>query len=133
MVVQATRAVAGVQRVVDQLRVISKPRGSLPNYSNPRHSPADSSLSSESMNTFRVWTRALGTTCRVRVDGVKNANWLLNRLSDSFIFKTAEPIDEDVGASCATFRVLYTSQISRSSFEKLLGAIPQVELMLDPA
>jgi hypothetical protein len=85
------------------------------------------------MSTFRVWTRATGTTCKVRVDGIKNASWLLNRLSQSFIFKTAEPINDDAGSSCSTFRVLYNSQISRSSFEKLLGAIPQVELMADPA
>lgn len=87
------------------------------------------------MNTFRVWTRPTGTTCNVRVDGIKikNANWLLNRLSQSFIFKTAEPIYDDAGSSCATFRVLYGSQVSRSRFEKLLGAIPQVDLMSDPA
>jgi hypothetical protein len=85
------------------------------------------------MNTFRVWTRPTGATFNVRVDGIKNANWLLNRLSQSFIFKTADPIDEDAGSSCATFRVLYDSQASRSRFEKLLGTIPQVELMAGPA
>jgi hypothetical protein len=85
------------------------------------------------MNTFRVWTRPTGTTCIVRVDGIKNANWLLNCLSQSFIFKTAEPIDNDAGSSCATFRVLYDSRRARSRLEKLLAAIPQVELMTDPA
>jgi hypothetical protein len=32
-----------------------------------------------------------------------------------------------------TFRVPYSSQISRSSFEQLLAAIPEVKLMLEPA
>jgi hypothetical protein len=84
------------------------------------------------MSTFRVWTRPTGTTCKVRVDGIKNASWLLNRLSQSFIFKTAEPINDDSGSSCSTFRVPYSSQMSRSIFEKVLAAIPQVELMADP-
>jgi len=84
------------------------------------------------MSSFRVWIRPTGGTCKVRVDGITNAAWLLNRLSQSFIFKTSEPIRDDSGSSCSTFRVLYNSQVSRFTFEKLLAAIPQVELMLDP-
>lgn len=85
------------------------------------------------MNRFSVWIRPLVSDCRVRVDGMQNARWLLDRLSQSFVFKSCEPINEDLGSSSADFRVLYGSQVSRSSLEKLLAAIPQVNLMLEPA
>jgi hypothetical protein len=85
------------------------------------------------MNTFRVWIRPLGSACRVRVDGVRNAQRLLNRLGHSFVFKTADPMNEEEGSSCCTFRVAYSSQMSRRGFERLLAAIPEVNLMMDPA
>jgi hypothetical protein len=85
------------------------------------------------MNAFRVWIRPLGSDCRVRVDGMQNARWLLNRLSQSFVFKGSESIHDDEASSCSTFQVPYSSQIPRSSFEKLLAAMPEVKLMLDPA
>lgn len=85
------------------------------------------------MNPFCVWIRPLGSSCRVRVDSIKNARWLLDRLSRSFVFKSSEPINEDQSSSCCTFRVADSSQISRHGFERLLGAIPEVKLMLDPA
>jgi hypothetical protein len=69
----------------------------------------------------------------VRVDGIKNTGWLLTRLAQAFVFKTSEPVNEAEASSCYTFRVAYTSQISRRGFERLLGAIPEVKLMLEPA
>ena len=83
------------------------------------------------MDRFCVWIRPLGSNCRVRVDGLRNAKWLLNRLGHSFVFKTAEAIEED-GTHCS-FRVAYNSQTPRRAFEKLLAAIPEVQLMTDPA
>jgi hypothetical protein len=85
------------------------------------------------MNTFRVWIRPLGTVCRVRVEGVGNTEWLLDRLSESFVFKTSEPLTDVNGTSQRTFRVAYRPQMSRRTFEKLLAAIPEVSLMTDPA
>jgi hypothetical protein len=84
------------------------------------------------MNTFPVWLGASGNSCRVRVDGIKNVQWLINRLGHSFVFKTAEPMNEDVGSSCYTFRVAYSSQISPRGFARLLAAIPEVNLMTEP-
>jgi hypothetical protein len=72
-------------------------------------------------------------TCRVRVDGIENTKWLIHRLSQFFVFKTSEPVKEDEGSSCCTFRVEDSSQISRHRFERLLGAIPEVKLVLDLA
>ena len=85
------------------------------------------------MNTFRVWIRPIDRTCQVRVDGIENTKWLIHRLGQFFVFKTAEPVEEDEGSSCCTFRVADSSQISRHRFERLLGAIPQVNLTLDLA
>ncbi len=91
------------------------------------------SFRSKPMKTFRVWIRPLYNVCRVRVDGIKNAMWLLTRLSQSFVFKSSEPIEDDEGASCPTFHVPYNSQMSNFQFERLLAGIPQVQLMSDPA
>jgi len=85
------------------------------------------------MNIFRVWIRPLGEGCRVKVDGLQNARWLLNRLSQSFVFESSESIIDDQASSCSTFRVPYSPRNPRSKFEKLLAAIPEVKLMLDPA
>ena len=85
------------------------------------------------MNAFRGWLRPLGNVFRVRVDGPGNAQWLLDRLGRSFVFKTADPVNEDRGSSCCTFHLAYNSQMSRRGFEKLLAAIPEVNLMADPA
>ena len=84
------------------------------------------------MNNFPVWIRPLLGGCRVRVETLKNAQWLLNRLSQCFVFKTSEAIHDD-GVSSFTFQVLHSSQTPRPMFEKLLAAIPEVNLMMDPA
>jgi hypothetical protein len=85
------------------------------------------------MTTFRVWTRSLGSASRVRVEGGENATWLLGRLSQSFVFKSSESIRPEGDNLSCTFQVPYGSQTSRSTFEKLLAAIPEVTLMTDPA
>ena len=85
------------------------------------------------MNSFHVWIRPLGNTCRVRVAGAKNAQWLLARLGRGFAFKTAEPMNEEDDSSCCTFRVAYGPQMSRRGLETLLAGIPEVDLMTEPA
>jgi len=85
------------------------------------------------MNTFRVWVRPMDGNHQVRVDGIENTKWLIHRLGQFFVFKTAEPVRDDEGSSCCTFRVADTSQISRHRFERLLAAIPEVKLMLELA
>ena len=85
------------------------------------------------MNAFHVWLRPLGDFCRVRVDGIENAKWLLDRLSQSLVFKTFEPFGELKGSSVCSFTVPYNPPLSRSKFEKMLVAIPEVKLMREPA
>ena len=84
------------------------------------------------MNRFRVWLRPLGGFCRVRVDGIMNAHWLLTRLSRDFVFKTFEPIREEAGSSCCSFQVPYNPPLSHANFERLLAAITPVQLMMEP-
>jgi hypothetical protein len=88
---------------------------------------------SRTMSIFNVWIRPLSSACRVRVDGILNARWLLNRLSESFVFKNSEPMDEHMEAACSSFQVQYSFQMSGLTFAKLLAAIPEVNLMLEPA
>jgi len=85
------------------------------------------------MKSFQVWIRPLSSACRVCVDGIRNAQWLLNRLSDFFVFKTSEPVDDNLATACSSFQVQYNSQMSGSKFAKLLAAIPEVNLMSEPA
>jgi len=85
------------------------------------------------MTGFRVWIRHLAEDCRVRVDGIQNARWLLTRLASSFIFKNAQPINDDEGPSSCVFHLRYSSQMSRPTLEKALAAIPEVELISDTA
>jgi hypothetical protein len=69
----------------------------------------------------------------MRVDGLKNTQWLLDHLSRSFAFKTAQPILAEAGSACCTFHMMYTSQMTRSALERLLAGIPEVNLISDPA
>ncbi|MCE9545420.1 MAG: hypothetical protein K8T25_07875 [Planctomycetia bacterium] len=85
------------------------------------------------MTPIRVWVRSLGNASRVRVEGMANANLLLDRLGHSFIFKNSEPFEEDRTSSCFSFLVPYGSRLSRAIFEKALIAIPGVQLMAEPA
>jgi hypothetical protein len=84
------------------------------------------------MNRFNVWIRPLVNACRVRVESLENARWLLNRLSQSFIFKSSEPINETDFFPGCSFRVAYSSQMCQPMFQKLLVAIPEVKLLAEP-
>lgn len=85
------------------------------------------------MKVFRVWTRSLGSSSRVRVEGSENTHWLIARLSRSVVFKSTPPVREDATRSLCTFDVPYSSPATRSELERLLGNIPEVEMMVEPA
>jgi hypothetical protein len=85
------------------------------------------------MRAFRVWIRPNGDFCHVRVESKLNAQRLLVCLSQSFVFKTFDPMTEEEGSSFCNFLIPYNPPLSRSSFVKLLTAIPDVRLMSDPA
>ena len=79
------------------------------------------------VNRFRVGLRDLGFHCRVRVDGLANTQWLLQRLSQSFVFKTSQPVCEESGSSCCTFHVAYAFQMSSQSLGRILAGMPEVQ------
>ena len=85
------------------------------------------------MKPYRVWIRPSGDFCRVRVDGAQNPRRLLNVLSQSFVFKTFDPMTEEDNSTFCSFLVPYNPPLSRSAFAKMLTAIPEIRLMSDPA
>lgn len=85
------------------------------------------------MNAFRVWVTRLDHTSSLRVDHADNARWLLHRMSEYFVFKTCEPMEEARNSAGCTFRVSHTSQMSGAGLEKLLSRIPEVQMVLERA
>lgn len=81
------------------------------------------------MQAFRVWLQPAVSTCRVRVDGIKNAEWLLGRLSQSFVFKTSQPLLEEANSNCCSFQVVFAFRTSWQSLGKMLAAMPEVQLI----
>jgi hypothetical protein len=85
------------------------------------------------MDSFKVWSsRSDGATC-LRVDGLENANWLIRRLSDFFVFKTSEPVRNVPDSSACAFRVAHNSSLSGKQFDRLLAGILEVNLVVEPA
>ena len=80
------------------------------------------------MKAFNVSVKSNGDVCHVRVDGFKNVQWLLDRLSERFVFKTSESLHEDWSTSSFTFSVIHNFQMTQPKFERLLASIPQVHL-----
>lgn len=85
------------------------------------------------MDAFHVWLQPVRGDCRVRVDGIANAHWLLGRLSHSFVFKNSEPIRGETDSNCCTFGVSSTSQVTPTALVRLLGKMPEVMLKLETA
>lgn len=83
------------------------------------------------MRSLRVWVRRNGDFCHVRVDRSQDARRLLDFLSQSFVFKTFDPMREE--ESFCSFLVPYNPPLSHALFVKLLTAIPEVRLMSEPA
>ena len=81
------------------------------------------------MEPFRVRVRLSESDCQFRVEGMKNTQWLLRRLSESFVFKTSEAVQEEPGSRSCTFRVAYSSGMPRLALERLLGSIQEVSVV----
>lgn len=85
------------------------------------------------MNRFRVWIRPLGDFCLVRVDGNDNLNWLLAQLSQSFVFRTFEPVKQIDESSQYTFEVPCNPPLTFNGVKRCLAIIPEVQLMRELA
>jgi hypothetical protein len=84
------------------------------------------------MNTFPVWVRSLGGASRVTVEGAANTRWLLERLRRATNVNGPVTMLHDKISSICSFQMAYDASTSRSGFEKLLAAIPEVKLMTEP-
>lgn len=85
------------------------------------------------MNRFQVWVRQVGNSCRVRVDGMQNAAWLLDRLARALVFKTSGPVVDDWDSYSSTFQVACSGQMTFLMVRRALVAIPEVSLTLERA
>jgi hypothetical protein len=80
------------------------------------------------MSICRVWVNSAASTSIVRVEGTERSRWLIDRLSRLFVFKSSKPIQQEQNSLFCTFEVNLGS-LSRSSFERMLATIPDVQLM----
>jgi hypothetical protein len=85
------------------------------------------------MDGFRVWVQPMDYDFRVSVDGVANTHWLLERLSRAFVFKNASPLEQSAQSALCTFQVPCNALLSFPIFRKLLIAMPEVSLVMQPA
>jgi hypothetical protein len=81
------------------------------------------------MSAFRVWVRPLEYESLICVDGLANARWLLDQLGRSFVFRSAQPISQDVNSTLCTFQVPCGPLLSLTKLQRLLMAIPEVTLL----
>lgn len=82
-------------------------------------------------NSIRVWVRALGNSCRLRVDSLETARWLLDRLVEQNARLGEIPIEIQTTDSGCRFQIPNESQ-TLAALESTLGQIPGVEVMLSP-
>jgi len=81
------------------------------------------------MNQFRVRIYSLADTCRIEVDGVDNARWLIGRLSQFYLFRRDVPLVVNRPAEPSSFEVAMTSALTCLRLEKMLGRIQEVQLL----
>ena len=93
---------------------------------------ARSELRADVINRFQVWVRPLGSNAtKVKVVGQENATWLRERLQNEGVTCT-----ESTGiprTSYHVFQVLHALRVNHPKLRTILTALPEVELMLDPA
>lgn len=80
-----------------------------------------------------VSIRDEGFACRFYVDGADVAREILAFLSNFFVFKTSEPMWEQLNPPRCIFRVAYGSQLTFRKLTSLLLAMPRVGLSVESA
>jgi len=69
--------------------------------------------------------------CRIRVTGIENARLVLFCLSEAFVFRTSQSFQEVEHPASCSFCVAYGGQLTPRELERLLAAIPGVQLQVD--
>ncbi len=82
--------------------------------------------------TIRVWVRSLGNSCRVRVESMENARWLLARLTEKKALAGLSQMEITPTDSGCLFQIPNATKRTLETLETALGAIPEVQLMLSP-
>jgi hypothetical protein len=80
----------------------------------------------------RVWVRSLGNSCRVRVDSVEDARWILDRLKAENALTGLEQLKIESTNSGFQFQIPNATRRTLATLENALGRISGVELMLSP-
>jgi len=83
-------------------------------------------------DSVKVWVRALGQSCRVRVENDANATWLLDCLSRELSSVGLDQITIEQTKSGFMFQIPNSPENPLVTLESLLNKIPSVELMLEP-
>ncbi len=80
---------------------------------------------------FKVWLRPMGNSCKVKVDGSQNAEWLRGTLMAKAL--ECSEAKQLAGTSYYVFFATFTSQITEFEFRTLSSHMSEAQLMLDPA
>ena len=83
-------------------------------------------------NPVRVWLRPLGQGCRIRVESVENAFWLLERLIETNRLVGLQQVQLNTSESECTFEIPTSSQRTRLTLENAMAGISGLRLMLEP-
>jgi hypothetical protein len=82
--------------------------------------------------SIRVWVRSLGNSCRIRVESMENARWLLEHLAENHALPGLTQVEIQPTEDGCLFQISNTSQRTLATLEHSLRQIPEVELMLSP-
>lgn len=83
-------------------------------------------------SAVRVWVRSLGDRCRVRVESMETAHWLLQCLTEKRVLAGLESVEIRRTKTGCLFEIPNSTQRTLATLEQALGEIPEVELMLSP-
>lgn len=81
---------------------------------------------------IRVWVRSLGNSCRVRLESVEDARWILARLQERNALVGLSQMEIHATESGCRFQIPNATERTLATLETALGEIPGVELMLSP-
>jgi hypothetical protein len=84
------------------------------------------------MSRVRVWVRALGQSCRVRLESAEQAEWVLAQLEKKKALEGVVKVEIQAAAMGCLFEIPNASKRTLATLEAALGEIPEVELMLSP-
>lgn len=83
-------------------------------------------------SSIRVWVRSLGQSCRVRMESVEQARWVLERLEQKKALQGLREVEIHATEGGCQFEIPNASRGALATLESALGEIPEVDLMLSP-